>query len=325
MALNIAVVTGGFSGEKVIALKSAEVVMKHLDKSKYNAFKIILEEKRWYASVDGVEVDVDKNDFSITVGGNKIIFDCVFTAIHGTPGEDGKLQGYWDMLGIPYTNGNVLNSALTFNKGFTNKVLSTYGINSSNSFIAYKGEKFTAEAILSKVSLPCFIKPNEGGSSIGVTKVKTKEELLPAIEKALKESDQVIIEDLLIGTEITCGVINYQGTPKAIGITEIVAANEFFDFEAKYTDNRTQEITPARIPAERYQECLALSERIYKLLNCKGFIRIDFFNTEKGLYVVEVNTVPGLSEASILPKQAKEAGISLAELFGNAIEMALVK
>lgn len=323
MALNIAVVTGGFSGEKVIAMKSADVVMKHLDKTKYKAYKIIIEEKRWYASIGELEVDVDKNDFSITVENEKINFDCVFTAIHGTPGEDGKLQGYWDMLGITYTNGNALNSALTFNKGFTNKVLSTYGINSSNSYIAYKGETFTADDILSKVSLPCFIKPNEGGSSIGVTKVKTKEDLLPAIEKALKESDQVIIEDLLIGTEITCGVINYKGTPKAIGITEIVAANEFFDFEAKYNDAKTQEITPARIPADAYEACLRMSERIYKLLNCKGFIRIDYFNTENGLYVVEVNTVPGLSEASILPKQAGVAGIALTELFGNAIEMAV--
>lgn len=323
MKKNIAVITGGYSGESVISLQSAEVVMKYLDSSKYNCYKVVLSKQKWAVEHDRKEFLIDKNDFSFVYQKKKVRFDCAFMAIHGSPGEDGKLQGYFDMIGLPYTSSGVAQSALTFNKAFTVATLSRYGINTANSVVVSRNEKYSEQTILSKVSIPVFVKPNEGGSSIGTTKVKRKEELMPAVERALKEGDEVIIEEFIDGTEITCGVIRWKGKIKALAITEIVPKAEFFDFEAKYKDKATQEITPARIPLATEAECKNLSEYIYRILGCKGMIRIDYIVKRGKLFLLEVNSIPGMTERSLLPQQAEYAGISKSELFGNAIEEAL--
>jgi len=323
MKKNIAVVTGGYSGEAVISLQSAEVVMKHLDHSKYSCHKVILSRDKWVCVQDGKEYPIDKNDFSATVSGKKIKFDCAFMALHGTPGEDGKLQGYFDMIGMPYTSCGVVQSSLTFNKAFTVAVLSRYGVTTANSMVIGRKDKLTADDIMLKVSLPCFVKPNEGGSSIGATKVKRKEDLIPSVQKALKEGDEAIVEEFIEGKEITCGVISYNGKVKALAITEIVCKTEFFDFDAKYKDKATEEITPARIQLPIEAECRNLSEYIYKILGCSGMIRIDYIIKKDKLYLLEVNSIPGMTERSLLPQQAEYAGISKTELYGNAIEEAL--
>jgi D-alanine-D-alanine ligase len=323
MKKNIAVVTGGYSGEAVISLQSAEVVMKHLDTSKYHGYKVILTRDKWVVQYNEKEYAIDKNDFSFTYEKKKIKFDCAFMAIHGSPGEDGRLQGYFDMIGLPYTSSGVLQSALTFNKALTVATLSCYGINTAQSVVVNKNEQFKEETVLSKLTLPVFVKPNEGGSSIGTTKVKRKEELSGAVKKALKEGDEVIIEEFIEGTEITCGVITWKGKIKALAVTEIVPKSEFFDFEAKYKDKGTEEITPARIPQAIEAECKNLSEYIYRILRCKGMIRIDYIVKKGKLFLLEVNSIPGMTERSLLPQQAEYAGISKRELFNNAIEEAL--
>lgn len=323
MKKNIAVVTGGYSGEAVISLQSAEQVMKHLDAGKYNCHKIIITKEKWVLSQEGKDYPIDKNDFSATIEKKKIKFDCVFMALHGTPGEDGKLQGYFDMIGIPYTCCGVTVSSLTFNKAFTIATLSRLGVNTARSVVVSRNDKSTSDDILSKVYLPCFVKPNEGGSSLGTSKVKHKDELMPAVEKALKEGEEVIIEEFIEGTELTCGVIRYNGKVKALAISEVVCTKEVFDFDAKYIDKSTEEITPARIPLSTEAECKNLSEYIYKSLGCRGMIRIDYILKKNKLYVLEVNSIPGLTERSFVPQQAEYAGISRKELYGNAIEEAL--
>ncbi|MBI3500589.1 MAG: D-alanine--D-alanine ligase [Bacteroidetes bacterium] len=323
MRKNIAVVTGGYSGESVISLQSADVVIKHLDSNKYCCYKIVITKNKWFLSDDGQEYSIDKNDFSATILKRKINFDCAFMAIHGTPGEDGKLQGYFDMIGLPYTSCGVVQSALTFNKAFTVAALSRFGVNTAQSIVVNKKNKFSDDTILANVSLPVFVKPNEGGSSIGTTKVKRREELIPAVQKALKEGDEVIIEEFIEGTEITCGVIRFRGKVKSLAITEIVAQKEFFDFDAKYKDKATQEITPARILLPLEAECKNLSEYIYTILGCKGMIRIDYIVKKGKLFLLEVNSIPGMTERSLLPQQAEYSGISKKELFSNAVEEAL--
>lgn len=320
MKKNIAVVTGGYSGEAVISLKSAEVVIKHLDAEKYTCYKIILSKEKWVLIQEGNEFSIDRNDFSAIVAGKKIKFHCVFMALHGTPGEDGKLQGYFDMIGMPYTSCGVVQSAITFNKAFTVAVLSRYGVNTAKSIVVHKNDKVSVDEVLSKITLPCFVKPNEGGSSLGASKVKNKEELIPAIEKARKEGGEVIVEEFIEGTELTCGVIRYKGKVKSLAISEVVCKKEVFDFEAKYIDKSTEEITPARVPLPTEAECKNLSEYIYAVLGCRGMIRIDYILKKNKLYLLEVNSIPGLTERSFVPQQAEYAGISKQELFGNAIE-----
>ncbi|MBL4653997.1 MAG: D-alanine--D-alanine ligase [Flavobacteriales bacterium] len=320
MKKKIAVVTGGFSGEAEISLKSAETVLSHIDREKYEPYKTIILKNKWLVEYQGREYPIDKNDFSVTIDGTKISFDGVFVILHGTPGEDGKLQGYFDMIGLPYTSCGATTSALTFNKAITNRLLSTYDINVAKSVVSYRENPTTANIILEKIGTPCFVKPNNGGSSIGISKVNTSDQLAGALEKAFHEDSEIIIEQFLEGTEITCGVISQNNEPKALAITEIVCESEFFDFEAKYNDHATQEITPARIDDTRYQECLKLSEFIYETLQCKGMIRIDYMISNDKLFVIEVNTIPGLTAASLLPQHAEHSGISTKELFTNAIE-----
>ncbi|WP_367752163.1 D-alanine--D-alanine ligase [Flavobacterium sp. WC2430] len=320
---NIAIIMGGYSSEYKISLISGNVVYQFLDKTKYNGFRIHIFKEKWvYVDDNDTEFPIDKNDFSITLNGNKITFDCVFNAIHGTPGEDGLMQAYFELLDIPHTSCDYYQAALTFNKRDLLSVLKPYGIKSAISYYLNKGEHIDTAAIVSKVGLPCFVKPNKAGSSFGISKVKTEAELPIAIEVAYKEDNEIIIESFLNGTEVSVGVINYQGKTTVLPITEIVSENDFFDYEAKYL-GKSQEITPARISDEMTQKVEDIAKRAYEILRMKGFSRSEFIIVNNEPYMLEMNTIPGLTTESLIPQQAEAAGISLTELFTNAIELSL--
>ena len=321
---NIAIAAGGDSGEYEISINSASVVKRNLNSEIYNSFIINMRGTEWiYKAENGELITVDKNDFSFVLNGEKIIFDCVFNAIHGTPGEDGKLQGYLDMLKIPYTSSNVYTSALTFNKFMCNKFVSSLGINLASSQLVTK-ENFNKGVLPEHVPFPCFVKPNKGGSSVGISKVTEEDKLINALEIAFKEDDEVLVEEFIAGREIACGIFRIKGNHIVLPLTEIVSKNEFFDYEAKYTSGLADEITPAPLNEKIENECKMLSTFLYNQFNCKGIVRIDFILKDEKLYFLEVNTVPGFSEKSIVPKQAENMGISLEELFGMAIEETLI-
>ncbi len=323
MKVNIAIVAGGNSGEYEVSLKSAAVVAKHLDHDIFDAFIIIIRGDEWtYTAADGKDYLVNKGDFSISIPTGRITFGCAFIAIHGTPGEDGILQGYFDLLKIPYTSSGQAASALTFNKFFCNRYVRALGVTVSDSILIRKEDQYNENEILNQLGLPVFVKPNRGGSSVGTSKVKELSALKKAIDLALKEDDQVLIEAFIPGREITCGVITYKGKPRALPITEIVSRKEFFDYEAKY-QGKSEEITPAKLLSGVGLACKETSLMLYNQLNCKGMTRFDYIFNEKGLYFLEVNTVPGLSEASIVPQQAIADGISLKELFTEVVLNAL--
>jgi D-alanine-D-alanine ligase len=320
---NVAIIMGGYSSEYQISLTSGGVVYSYLDKSKYKAFKIHIFKEKWvYVTDCGEEIPINKNDFSLDIDGNKITFDVVFNAIHGTPGEDGLMQAYFELLGIPQTSCDYYQSALTFNKRDLLSVLKPYGIKTATSYYLNLGDPIDVDSIIKTVDLPCFVKPNKSGSSFGISKVKSKEELLPAIENAYKEDNEIIIESFLNGIEVSVGVINYKGKVTVLPITEIVSENDFFDYEAKYL-GKSQEITPARISEELKQKVEIVAKRAYEVLKMKGFSRSEFIIVDNEPYMLEMNTIPGMTTESILPQQAKVAGISLPELFDNAIELAL--
>jgi D-alanine-D-alanine ligase len=317
---NIAIIFGGFSGERAISEKSALVVANHLDPNKYQSFLIDIDTDRWQAVVEGARYDINKDDFSIKIENQRISFDGVFNAIHGTPGEDGKIQGYFDVLGIPYNNCGVLASSITFDKSVCNRYLEASGVKVAQSFIVRLGDDFNGDEIINRVGLPCFVKPNDGGSSLGITKVKKKEDLSQAIRNAQLDGVPALIESFLDGVEVSCGCIKVNGNPEATAVTEIIPANEFFDYESKYLNNKTQEITPANISTAEYEEVMKLTEKVYHYINCKGMIRVDYMICQDGVYLIEVNTTPGLSEASILPQQAIHAGYSLQQFFDISVE-----
>jgi D-alanine-D-alanine ligase len=324
MRINLALVTGGYSGELAISLKSAGVVKQHLDLDQFNTYTIIIDRMKWiYINSGGVEIPVDRNDFSITEQGKKIRFDCVFLVIHGTPGEDGKLQGYFDLLGLPYTTCNVATSSVTFNKYFTNRIAHSLGVNTARSFFLTRFDQVDVDAILQVIGLPCFVKPNNGGSSVGITKVMIKDELLPAIDKAFGEDPEVVVEQYVRGFEITCGMINFKGKNMIFPITEIVSKKDFFDYEAKYTQGMADEITPARITQKMEMECRNTSAFLYHELNCKGIVRFDYIVSGDDLYFLEVNTIPGLTEQSLIPKMVKAMGLSLEELYSMVVQDAV--
>lgn len=322
---NIAVIAGGDSGEFNISIKSGSMAASALDPSVYHAFLIQVKGSNWFYEKNGKEYPVDKNDFSLTIDGQKIVFDCVFCAIHGTPGENGKLPAYFEMLGIPYTSSDSLTSALTFNKNFCNRVVASLGVKVSASLHFYKNDVVNEETILSKLTLPVFVKPNAGGSSVGMTKVKQAGDLIPAIERAFQEDTEVLLEEFIQGRELTCGVMENQGRMYVFPICEIVSKNEFFDFEAKYNPSLAEEIVPAPINEKLEIEIKETSAFLYKKLNCKGVVRFDYIysTTKKKLFFLEVNTVPGLTSESIIPKMAREMGIGLPELFSMLIEDAM--
>tara|TARA_R110000868_G_scaffold79068_1_gene224992 strand:+ start:112 stop:1080 length:969 start_codon:yes stop_codon:yes gene_type:complete len=320
---NIAIIMGGYSSEYKISLISGNVVYQFLDKTKYNGFRIHIFKEKWvYVDDNETEFPIDKNDFSVTLNGNKTKFDCVFNAIHGTPGEDGLMQAYFELLDIPHTSCDYYQAALTFNKRDLLSVLKPYGIKSAISFYLNKGELIDTAAIVSKVGLPCFVKPNKAGSSFGISKVKSESELPIAIEVAYKEDNEIIIESFLDGTEVSVGVINYQGKTTVLPITEIVSENDFFDYEAKYL-GKSQEITPARISDEMTQKVGSIAKRAYEILRMKGFSRSEFIIVNNEPFMLEMNTIPGLTTESLIPQQAEAAGISLTDLFTNAIELSL--
>jgi len=323
MRKNIALLAGGYSGEYAISIQTAATIEKNLDEKRYSVFKIIITKDEWYHEDGGNKIMVDKNDFSLTVKGEKIIFDCVFIAMHGTPGEDGRVQGYLDMLNIPYTTCNSIVSALTFNKSYCNKVVKAFNVvNIANSVHLIKSEPYSMGAVLDQLKLPVFVKPNESGSSLGVSKVKHVEELLPAIEKAFKEDNQVLIEEFIEGSELTIGVYKANGYLNALPATEIVSKNEFFDYEAKYTPGVTKEITPAKIDTSLKEQLESKACYIYRHLNCRGIVRMDFIlqrSTNK-LFFLEVNTMPGQSENSIVPQQVRASGRTLEDFYGELLE-----
>jgi D-alanine-D-alanine ligase len=323
MKKNIALLAGGYSGEFVISIQTAETIEKNLDDTLFNVYKIIITRDEWYYQNGDEKIDVDKNDFSLSIKGQKIIFDCAFIAIHGTPGEDGRIQGYLDMLRMPYTTCNSIVSALTFNKSYCNKVVKAFNVvNIANSVHLIKGEPYSMGAILVELKLPVFVKPNESGSSLGVSKVKQVEELLPAIEKAFREDDQVLIEEFIEGRELTIGVYRANGYLHALPATEIVSKNEFFDYEAKYTPGVTNEITPAKIDKNLKEQLESKAMYIYRHLNCRGIVRMDFIlqRLTNKLFFLEVNTMPGQSENSIVPQQVRASGRTLKDFYGELLE-----
>jgi D-alanine-D-alanine ligase len=324
MKQRIAIVAGGDSGEYEVSLKSGAVVKQYLDTSRFIPYLIIMKGKDWqYVDDNGQQYQVNKEDFSIDTSNGKIQFDAVFVAIHGSPGEDGKLQAFFELLGIPYTSCDQTTSALTFNKYFSLKFVSGLGLKVAPSCLLKKNDRFNSDDIVQSVGIPCFVKPNQGGSSVGMTKVTEKDMLKDAISKAFKEDAQVLIEAFIDGREITCGVVTDRGEIRSLPVTEIIPKNEFFDYEAKYTDGMADEITPADIPQNIEMKCRDISEELYREFNCKGFVRFDFIYNEEGMFFLEVNTVPGLSPNSILPQQAEAVGISLTSLFSMVLDQAL--
>ena len=321
----VAIIMGGYSSEYQISLKSGNVVYQFLDQNLYKGYRIhILKDKWVYVDEQDNEFPIDRNDFSVTVNGEKITFDVVFNAIHGTPGEDGLMQAYFELLGIPQSSCDYYQAALTFNKRDLLSVLKPYGIKTATSYYLNQGDEIDEEAILKTVGLPCFVKPNKSGSSFGISKVKTKDELAYAIVNAYKEDNEIIIESFLDGTEVSVGVINYKGNITVLPITEIVSENDFFDYEAKYL-GKSQEITPARISPEMTAKVSTVAKKAYEVLKMSGFSRSEFIIVNGEPHMLEMNTIPGLTTESLIPQQAKEAGISLTDLFTNALELALNK
>ncbi len=319
---NIAIVCGGYSGEYNISVQSAEMVKKNLDNNKYNSYIIVIEKDNWYYKSDSnKEYPVNKNDFTLILENNTIKFDGIFNAIHGTPGEDGKLLGYFDMLSIPYTSCSMDTSALTFNKYLCNKFVQSIGINVADSYSFVIGDKINKNDVINSLGLPLFIKPARSGSSVGVTKVNLAGEFDKAVKLAYKEDERILIEENIDGREIACGLFLKNKELNILPLTEIISKNDFFDYEAKYTVGFAEEVTPpANLNFDHETDIKAISSLLYNKLGCKGVVRVDYILTDTMLYFIEINTVPGMTSASIVPKQAEAMGITVAELFNTAIE-----
>lgn len=308
---------GGFSAEKIISLKSGQVVIDFLDRRLFNVYEVIIDNEGWRLNLNSKFYPINQSDFSVTVENENIFFDGVFIAIHGIPGENGELQHYFDNLNIPYTGSGVKASQLSFDKGACNDYLRNEGVPCADSVKLFKNDKFDTCSIIEKLKLPCFVKPNGNGSSFGVSKVNNEKELIPAIENAFIHDNCVIVESLLSGTEVSCGVHNLNEHIECFPITEIISENEFFDFEAKY-EGKSKEITPARISKKQANKVMETAIKIYNLLDLNGIARIDFIIMNDKPHVIEANTVPGLSQESIIPQQAKCQGMSLSDLFNKS-------
>jgi D-alanine-D-alanine ligase len=324
MKRKIALVTGGFTGESVVSLKSAAVVAKTIDTEKYDVYKILIFPGDWYHETStGEKVPVDLNDFSISLHGKKIKFDGVFNILHGSPGEDGKLAGYFDMMNIPYTTCDALTSAITMNKGYTKAIVGDIPeLFVARSIQLFKNTKENTSKVLKELRLPLFIKPNNGGSSIGMSKVKELTELQEALDKAFAEDSQVLVEEFVSGREFSIGVYHAQGKTTVLPATEIVSSKEFFDFEAKYSPGVTEEITPGRMNQEEVARVNRIVEKVYQKLNCKGAVRIDYFlehETSK-FFFIEINTVPGQTETSLISQQVRAIGMEARDFYTELIE-----
>lgn len=316
----IAILFGGYSGERVISERSAQLVMDSLNPDKYSCYLVDIAKGHWRCLIGDQWIEINKDDFSVSHQDEVIRFDGAFCAIHGTPGEDGKLQGYFDMLDIPYNNCGVLASSLTFDKASCNRFLKGLGVQVAKSVVVKLGKDPDVASIVDSVGIPCFVKPNDGGSSIGISKVKLASELPAAIERAQAEGVDALVEEFLDGYELSCGCFTENGRVRSTGVTEIIPENEFFDFESKYNSKKTQEITPARINEALYSSIQQLTEEIYGWLKCKGMIRVDYMVCDDQPYVIEVNTTPGISPESIIPKQVKHMGMTLEEFFSISVQ-----
>lgn len=324
MKSKIALVTGGFTGESVVSLKSAAVVEKHLDERLYEIYKIFIYPESWYyLSQNGDSILVDRNDFSLTIDGEKVTFDGVFNIIHGSPGEDGKLAGYLDMLDIPYTTCDPATSAITMNKGYTKAIVEDIDelyVARSVQLFGDRPENF--ERIVSELTFPVFVKPNSGGSSIGMSKVNAVGDLKDALEKAFKEDVQVLVEEFVTGREFSVGMYKTDGAVVVLPATEIISSKEFFDFEAKYTPGVSEEITPGRMTSEEVDRVARIAESVYERLNCRGAVRMDYF-LEQGtgkFFFIELNTVPGQTETSLISQQVRAYGKTIQEFYTELIE-----
>ena len=319
----IAFVTGGYSSESVISYKSAVTIENNIDLTQFDAYRIDITPQKWFhVSDDNTEIEVDKNDFSLTIHGNKINFDAVLIGIHGTPGEDGKLQGYFDLMNLPYTSCDASTSAITFNKRYTCAIAGSSGFNVARSILLFNYNNDLS--FVSALSFPLFVKPNNGGSSIGISKVNSISDLPAAIDKAFHEDDQVLVEEFIKGREFTIGVFESKGKIITLPFTEIITENEFFDFEAKY-EGKSLEVTPAECSPETANAVRTAATGIYSLFNCRGVVRMDFIFNEFDLkpYLLEINTVPGQSAASIVPQQVAAMGLDLKSFYTTLIEGAL--
>ena len=323
---NIAIVAGGYSSEYVISLKSAEGIYSFIEKEKYNLYKVLITSDKWVVQLGENEIPVDKNDFSFIENGNKIRFDFAYITIHGTPGEDGMLQGYLTMLNIPFSCCDVLAASLSFNKFSCNQFLKNFGIEVADSIRLRAGESISSDEVVNRLGLPVFVKPNDGGSSFATTKVAEKEKLQDAISLAFGEGREVIVEQFISGTEITCGCYKTKDKATVFPITEVVSKNEFFDFDAKYNPASVEEITPARISPLLTEMVRQTTFRIYDYIGAKGIIRVDYIITPEGnLKMLEVNTTPGMTKTSFIPQQIKAAGLDIAEVMTEIIEEELNK
>jgi len=324
MKKKIALVTGGFTGEAVISLKSAAVVEKNLNRDCYEVYKIIISKEKWYhEDAQGEEFPVDKNDFSLMIRGEKVNFDGIFNILHGSPGEDGKLAGYFDMLQLPYTTCDPLTSAMTMNKGYTKTIVEDIEhLHVAKSVQLFDNHREHRDQILKNLKLPYFVKPNNGGSSIGMSKVKSADELEAALEIAFKEDKQVLVEEFVVGREFSIGAYRVGGKTTVLPATEIVSSKEFFDFEAKYTPGITEEITPGRMTDEEVLRVNKIVAAVYEKLNCKGAVRVDYFleADTSDFYFIEINTVPGQTETSLISQQVRAIGMTIEEFYSQLIE-----
>ncbi|MDQ8005369.1 MAG: D-alanine--D-alanine ligase [Pedobacter sp.] len=323
MKKTIALLTGGTTGEWVVSVKSAATIAQNIDTNKYDVYKIMLTENGWfYEPADSVKIEVDKNDFSLNIKGKKIVFDGVFIVIHGSPGEDGKLQGYFDMIGIPYTTCNALTSSITMNKGYTKAIVNGIkNLNVAKSLQLFR-EDYNIEDVKSQLKLPLFVKPNNGGSSIGMSKVKHFDDLQAALDKAFNEDTQVLVEEFVEGREFSIGVFKTKGKIVVLPTTEVKTKNEFFDFDAKYTPGVTEEITPGDMTEEEKTRVEQIVADVYQKLNCRGIVRIDYFleHNTGNFYFIEINTIPGQTATSFIPQQVAAMGIKLQDFYTQVLE-----
>ena len=317
---NIAIIAGGNSSEYEVSMKSGKNIYDEVDETRYNKYLVVLKERDWHVEIGEEKYPVDKNDFSFTRNGEKILFDFAYITIHGVPGENGLLQGYLDMMGVPYGCCNVLASALTFDKHTCNTYLKSYGVNVADSVMLIRGMAYDVNEIINEVGLPCFVKPNAEGSSFGVTKVKEAAQLEDALKKAFALCREVLIETFIDGTELTCGVVKAGDMDITMPIAEVVPKNEFFDFEAKYEPTKSDEIIPARISPELTNRIKTLSSMIYDILRCEGIIRVDYIVREDEIFMLEVNTTPGMTSNSFVPKMVRAMGGTLREVLTKIID-----
>lgn len=321
--INVALLAGGFTGEYEVSINSAKNIASNLDATKYKVYTVLINRNSWVYETGSESIAIDKNDFSLTIGSEKVTFDFVFITVHGTPGEDGKLQGYLDLMGIPYNTCDATTSAITMNKAYTKTIVhGIHGLNTAKSIQLHNHDRHDTATIAANLKFPLFIKPNNGGSSVGMSKVYNVAGLQDAIDKAFHEDPQVLIEEFIKGREFSIGIARLNGKITVLPATEILTTKDFFDYEAKYTTGVTEEITPADLPAEKNQQIADIVTQVYLRLNCRGMVRVDFIllDDTQEFYFIEINTTPGQSANSLIPQQVRAMGMSVQDFYGQIIE-----